>query len=92
MGGITVENAQVLKVEHRAGNFTNGAGEKIEYDFHLATLFCGGDVIEVKFKPDRPDARPPKAGDTITLAVELPKGTKPVATAYVPASTGAKAS
>jgi hypothetical protein len=82
---VTV-SGRVLKVERRAGNFNNDQGENIAYDFTVAKLLVDDDVLEVKFRPNRPDAQPPVKGADITVEVELPRGSKPTAVAYVGSS------
>lgn len=78
-GSVTVAG-QVLEVAHRSGEYEGRA-----YNFHVASVLCGTKVVEVKFQADNGDARPPAEGDTITLAVEVPKGTKLTARRYMPA-------
>ena len=79
-GSLTVVG-EVLDVSHRSGEY-----EGRQYDFHLAEILCGTKVVEVKFQNGNADARPPAIGDTVTIHVELPKGTKVVAKRYASAA------
>lgn len=81
MSGIQVQG-KVLKVEHKAGRFNNDQGESIVYDYHLARILAGDEVVEVKFASDRPDLLPPAKGADVVVEVELPGRVKSKAVAY----------
>jgi hypothetical protein len=81
MSGIQV-SGNVLKVEHKAGKFTNDQGEQITYDYFLARILAGDEVVEVKFASDRPDLLPPDKGAQVVVEVELPGRVKSKAVAY----------
>lgn len=85
MNGIVLTGT-VLETEHRAGTFVNDRAESITYDFHVASVLVGTKVVEVKFRNDNPDARPPAQGAVVAIEVELPKGIKPTARRYVESS------
>lgn len=69
MNGSLILTGKVLSVEHRRGEF-----EGRPYDFHTAEILAGRRVVEVRFRNDTPDARPPREGDDVTLELDWQKG------------------
>lgn len=79
MSEITL-SGKVLEVERKSGEF-----EGRPYDFHVAHVLVGRKVVEVRYNPDNRDAGLPAQDAVIVLEIELPKGVRPVARAYVSA-------
>lgn len=78
---------QVLKTDHRKGEFKADGGDLIAYDHHSVKVLADDDVAFVKFKSDRVDTPVPNKGDRIAVQVELVRG-QLVAIRYMPQPKG----